>query len=52
MTAQEKYDHWLDIARYDLETADTMLSSGRWLYVVFMCQQAVENLQKACILYM
>ena len=46
MTTQEKYEHWLDIAQYDLETADTMLSSGRWLYVVFMCQQAVEKLAK------
>jgi len=46
MTAQEKYEYWLDIARYDLETADSMLSSGRWLYVVFMCQQAVEKLAK------
>ncbi|MCL2363433.1 MAG: HEPN domain-containing protein [Defluviitaleaceae bacterium] len=46
MTAQQKYDHWLDIAQYDLETAKTMLSSGRWLYVVFMCQQAVEKLSK------
>jgi len=46
MTTQQKYDYWLDIAQYDLETADSMLSSGRWLYVVFMCQQAVEKLVK------
>ena len=46
MNAQEKYDYWLDIAQYDLETADAMLSGGRWIYVVFMCQQAVEKLVK------
>ena len=46
MNAQEKYEYWLDIAGYDLETAGFMLSSGRWLYVVFMCQQAVEKLSK------
>lgn len=46
MTAQQKYEYWLDIAQYDLETAKSMLSSGRWLYVVFMCQQAVEKLSK------
>jgi len=40
---QKKYEYWLDIAQYDLETAGSMLSSGRWLYVVFMCQQAVEK---------
>jgi HEPN domain-containing protein len=46
MDAQEKYDYWLDIAQYDLETASAMFDSGRWLYVVFMCQQAVEKLVK------
>ena len=44
--AQEKYEYWLDIAQYDLDTAETMLKGGRWLYVVFMCQQAVEKLVK------
>jgi len=46
MNEQEKYEHWLDIAQYDLETASSMLSSGRWLYVVFMCQQSIEKLVK------
>jgi HEPN domain-containing protein len=46
MEANEKYEYWLDIARYDLETAEAMLTSKRWLYVVFMCQQAVEKLAK------
>jgi HEPN domain-containing protein len=32
--------------RYDLECADAMYEKGRWLYVVFMCQQAVEKLVK------
>jgi HEPN domain-containing protein len=46
MDAQEKYEYWLDIAQYDLDTAETMLNGGRFLYVVFMCQQAVEKLVK------
>jgi HEPN domain-containing protein len=46
MTNEEKYEYWLDIAEYDLKTAETMLSGGRWLYVVFMCQQAIEKLVK------
>ena len=46
MDAQEKYEYWLDIAQYDFDTAESMLKSGRWLYVVFMCQQAVEKLVK------
>jgi HEPN domain-containing protein len=46
MDAQEKYDYWLDIAQYDIETASAMFGSRRWLYVVFMCEQAVEKLVK------
>lgn len=47
MEKKEKVVYWLDIADYDLETAKSMLTSGRYLYVVFMCQQAVEKLLKA-----
>ena len=50
MSAQEKFDYWLDIAQYDLQTAEAMLTSGRWLYVAFMCQQAVEKLVKGLYL--
>jgi HEPN domain-containing protein len=46
MDSQEKYSHWLRYASYDLDTADAMFSTGRWLYVAFMCQQAVEKLVK------
>jgi HEPN domain-containing protein len=42
----EKYKHWEDIAKYDLDTAEAMYQSGRHLYVVFMCQQAIEKLTK------
>ena len=42
----EKYAYWEDIARYDLDTARAMLLTGRYLYVVFMCQQAIEKLVK------
>ena len=46
MNNEEKYEYWEDIARYDLETAEAMFISGRYLYVVFMCQQAIEKLVK------
>ena len=46
MTSHEKFEYWLDIAEYDLATAQAMFDSGRWLYVTFMCQQAVEKLCK------
>ena len=50
MNTSEKFEYWLDIAEYDLDTAESMLTSGRWVYVVFMCQQATEKLIKGLYL--
>jgi len=44
MELMEKFEYWHDIAKYDLKTAQVMYKTGRWLYVVFMCQQAIEKL--------
>lgn len=53
MTKQEKYNHWEELAIYDLESAEIMLKSGRYMYVAFMCQQAIEKLVKALhVLYL
>ena len=41
--------HWVERAEYDLETAKAMLDTARYLYVAYMCQQAVEKLLKAII---
>lgn len=38
---------WIEIAEYDLKTAKAMLKTKRYLYVVFMCQQAIEKILKA-----
>ena len=46
MTAEEKFTYWLETAQYDLDSANAMYSTGRWFYVVFMCQQAIEKLCK------
>lgn len=50
---KEKIDkitkYWITHADYDLETAEAMYKSRRYLYVTFMCQQAVEKLIKAII---
>jgi HEPN domain-containing protein len=51
MDLEDKFEYWLDIAQYDLETADAMFTTGRWLYVVFMCQQAIEKLCKGLYLF-
>jgi HEPN domain-containing protein len=46
MTSEEKFGYWLDVAQYDLESAKDNLSAKRFLWSVFMCQQAIEKLAK------
>lgn len=41
--------HWVERSKYDFDTAKAMLDTGRYLYVGYMCQQAVEKLLKALI---
>jgi HEPN domain-containing protein len=50
MTDQEKFAYWLEYAEYDLQTAEAMFAAGRWMYVIFMCQQALEKLVKGLYL--
>jgi HEPN domain-containing protein len=42
----EKSLYWHDLAEYDLETASAMLETRRYLYVGFMCHQAIEKALK------
>jgi HEPN domain-containing protein len=42
---------WLERADYDLGTAEAMLGAGRYIYAVFMCQQALEKGLKAAIAF-
>jgi HEPN domain-containing protein len=44
---ETKIKYWIDLSDYDLETAEAMLSSKRYLYVGFMCHQTVEKAFKA-----
>ncbi len=41
---------WIEASRYDLATAQAMLGARRYLYVLFMCQQSLEKLLKACVI--
>ena len=45
----DKTKKWLERVDYDLQTADAMLDTGRYIYAVFMCQQALEKAMKAFI---
>jgi HEPN domain-containing protein len=38
--------NWYSLAKYDLESAEMMLKSGRYLYVAFLCQQTIEKTLK------
>ncbi len=41
-----KFNEWLKQADYDMDTADAMFSSGRYLYAVFMCHLSIEKALK------
>lgn len=45
----EMVQSWIRQAEYDWETVSSMMSGGRYLYVAFMCEQAVEKLLKGII---
>lgn len=42
-----KISYWVELSDYDLKTAEVMLDGKRYLYVGFMCHQAVEKILKA-----
>lgn len=43
----DKVRKWLERVEYDIKTAEAMLDTGRYIYAVFMCQQAFEKSLKA-----
>jgi HEPN domain-containing protein len=52
MDAPEQYGYWLESARSELDAAEALNDSGRWLCAAFTCQQAVEKLAEGLyILY-
>lgn len=46
---QSAEQRWADQALYDLDTARAMQKSGRYRYVLFCCQQALEKALKSLI---
>lgn len=45
--ANDKIQYWLDIATEDITVAETLFNGGHWMYVAFMCHQAIEKTLKA-----
>jgi HEPN domain-containing protein len=47
--SKSRKEEWFKLAEYDLETAKAMFKTGRFKYVPFMCQQAIEKIFKGII---
>ena len=43
----DRISYWKDLATYDIDTAEAMYVTRRWLYVGFMCHQVLEKIIKA-----
>ena len=43
----DKVKYWTELSDYDMETADAMFRTDRWLYVGYMCHQVIEKIFKA-----
>ena len=51
MSNQKTHERWLERVFYDLDTAKAMVQTGRLIYAIFMCQQAIEKCFKALLSY-
>ncbi len=48
-SVEKDVKYWVNLARYDIETAESMYKSRRYLYVLFTCEQAAEKMLKAAV---
>lgn len=44
---KDSIDNWIKSSNYDIRTAEHMLKTGRYIYVLFMCHLSAEKLLKA-----
>lgn len=44
---KKEVKNWLESAEYDLETAEQMIKTGRYIYTIFMCHLSLEKVLKA-----
>lgn len=51
MADPKHYQRWLERVSYDMDTAKAMVQTGRSIYAIFMCQQAIEKCFKALLSY-
>ena len=46
MASEDIARKWFEQVDEDIETAETLFKTGHWLYIGFLCHQAVEKLVK------
>lgn len=51
MKTSEKYKYWAMLSDYDMETAQVLIDGRRWVYVAYMCHQALERQLKGMYVY-
>jgi HEPN domain-containing protein len=51
MTKADKYGYWLMLSDYDLDTIPCLADGRRWVYVAYLCQQAMERQLKGMYVY-
>ena len=51
METGEKYGYWAMMSDYDMETARVLIAGKRWIYVAYMCHQALERQLKGMYVY-
>ncbi|MEG2212606.1 MAG: HEPN domain-containing protein, partial [Clostridiales bacterium] len=51
MQRNQKYAYWLMLANYDLDTIAVLIQGERWVYVTYLCQQALERQLKGMYIY-
>ncbi len=51
MNKSEKCGYWLMLSNYDIDTIDSLIAGERWVYVAYLCQQAVERQLKGMYVY-
>jgi HEPN domain-containing protein len=47
----DRHKEWLKQADYDMDTAEVMFDSGRFIYAVFMCHLSLEKALKGLYTY-
>lgn len=51
MKVVDKYKYWLMLSDYDLDTVQVLIDGKRWVYVAYICQQAIERQLKGMYVY-